>query len=174
METNPAAETKLRIAGTIRESIVDGPGIRFVVFAQGCRHNCEGCHNPETHSFEGGTETDIGKLLQEIRRNPLLDGITLSGGEPFEQADKLGELAEEVKKLGLNVITYSGYTFEHLKEHFTDREDWKRLLQATDILIDGRFELKKKSLLLKFRGSSNQRIIDVKKSFENTTVVEAL
>ena len=165
--------TWLRIAGIIRESIVDGPGIRYVVFAQGCRHNCEGCHNPETHSFEGGTLTEPDTLLQEIRRNPLLDGITLSGGEPFEQADGLGALAEEVAKLGLNVITYSGYTFEYIQEHMQEHEGWERLLKATDILIDGRFELKKKSLLLKFRGSSNQRIIDVGKSLEGGCVVEA-
>lgn len=164
---------RLRIAGIIKESIVDGPGIRYVIFVQGCRHNCEGCHNPETHSFEGGSLTDTDTLLKEIKKNPLLDGITFSGGEPFEQAPVLGDLAAKVKKLGLNVITYTGYTFEFLNENKNKSDGWKKLLEETDILVDGRFELAKKSLMLKFRGSSNQRLIDVKRSIKSTEIIQA-
>src|SRR5690554_4064189 len=106
----------IRIAGIIEETIVDGPGIRFVVFAQGCRHNCPGCHNPDTHSFTGGVSVPISKLLEQISKNPLLDGVTFSGGEPFEQAEPFGKLAIALKEKGLNVITYTGYTFEEIIE----------------------------------------------------------
>lgn len=155
---------QLRIAGIIKESIVDGPGIRLVVFTQGCRHNCPGCHNPNSHSFEGGTLVDISFILQQIKSNPLLDGVTLSGGEPFEQAEILAELAREIKKLGLNIMTYTGYKFEYLLAHSDAHPGWAELLDQTDILVDGRFDMEKKNLLLRFRGSENQRIIDVKKS----------
>ncbi|MDF2524364.1 MAG: nrdG, partial [Clostridiales bacterium] len=104
--------TQLRISGIIKESIVDGPGIRLVIFAQGCRHHCPGCHNPETHSFEGGQLITIAEILGMMKRNPLLDGITLSGGDPFEQAAEFAELARETRKAGLNVVTYTGYTYE--------------------------------------------------------------
>lgn len=106
--------TQIRIAGIEDESIVDGPGIRMVIFTQGCNHNCIGCHNPESHSFHGGELIDVEDILNMIKENPLLDGITLSGGEPFEQALECSILAKEVKKLGLNVITYTGYTFEEI------------------------------------------------------------
>lgn len=155
---------QLRIAGIIKESIVDGPGIRLVVFTQGCRHHCPGCHNPNSHSFEGGTLVDISFVLQQITSNPLLDGVTLSGGEPFEQAEILAELAREIKNLGLNIMTYTGYKFEYLLAHSDTHPGWAELLDQTDILVDGRFDMEKKNLLLRFRGSENQRIIDVRKS----------
>lgn len=150
---------QIRIAGIEDESIVDGPGIRMVIFTQGCNHNCEGCHNPESHSFHGGKLIDIEEILNMIKENPLLDGITLSGGEPFEQALECSILAKKVKELGLNVITYTGYTFEEI----LGNENFKELLLQTDTLIDGKFDIKQKSLMLKFRGSKNQRIIDVKR-----------
>lgn len=156
--------TELRIAGIIKESIVDGPGIRLVVFTQGCNHKCPGCHNPETHSFEGGTLVSIDSVIELAKKNPLLDGITFSGGEPFEQADALSELAVKAKRAGLNIITYTGYTYEYLVQHTSERPEWKKLLDETDVLIDGRFDLQKKNALLKFRGSTNQRIIDLKRT----------
>ncbi|MEG6613967.1 anaerobic ribonucleoside-triphosphate reductase activating protein [Pseudoclostridium thermosuccinogenes] len=165
-------DTQIRIAGIIKESIVDGPGIRIVVFAQGCKHNCPGCHNPQTHSFEGGTLVPIDHILEIARKNPLLDGITLSGGEPFEQAEALAVLAREAKKLHLDVMTYTGYTYEYLVAKASDHKGWKDLLDESDILVDGRFELDKRNLLLKFRGSENQRIIDLKKTRESGKVVE--
>ena len=150
---------KIRIAGIVEESIVDGPGIRMVVFTQGCKHNCKGCHNPESHSFTGGYLMDIEEILEEIKANPLLDGITLSGGEPFEQWDVCSELAKGVKELGLNVVTYTGYSFEEILKV----DGFRKLLLQTDTLIDGKYEEEEKSLLLQFRGSKNQRIIDVKR-----------
>lgn len=150
---------KLRVAGIIDESIVDGPGIRLVVFTQGCKHNCVGCHNPETHSFSSGELVDIDSIVEKVKSNPLLDGITLSGGEPFEQATNCAILAKNIKELGLNVVTYTGFTFEEILK----KENFRELLLYTDILIDGKFDISKKSLMLKFRGSTNQRIIDVRK-----------
>lgn len=164
--------TQLRIAGIINESIVDGPGIRLVVFTQGCKHHCPGCHNPHTHPFEGGTLIDIDEILKQLKNNPLLDGITLSGGDPFEQAEALGELAQRVKNLGLNVMTYTGYTFEYLLLNRYKVEGWDKLISFTDTLVDGRFEIAKKNLLLKFKGSENQRIIDIKQSIASNSIVE--
>ncbi|KPU45643.1 pyruvate formate-lyase 1-activating enzyme [Oxobacter pfennigii] len=165
---------QLRIAGIVKESIVDGPGIRLVVFAQGCEHNCKGCHNPHTHSFDGGTLIDIDDIIEQVKKNPLLDGVTLSGGEPFEQAQALSELAEKVKKLNLNVITYTGYTMEYILENKEEHPGWEELLNLTDLLVDGKFELDKKNILLKFRGSENQRIIDVKESLKTGNITEAV
>lgn len=163
--------TMLKIAGIVKESIVDGPGFRYVVFTQGCKHHCPGCHNPHTHSFEGGASVSVDSLLEEMRKNPLLDGLTLSGGEPFEQAEACAELALKARAARFNVMTYTGYTFEAIQS--SGYEGWKDLLASTDILVDGRFEQEKKNLLLKFRGSENQRIIDVKKSLKNKAVVMA-
>lgn len=162
---------ELRIAGTVNDSIVDGPGIRFTVFVQGCPHNCRGCHNPQTHDFNGGTITDTEELLEKIKSNPLLDGVTFSGGEPFCQAGALASLGKEIKKLGLNIVTYTGYTFEQL---YSSREqnNWNNLLEITDILIDGPFILEQKDWEIKFRGSSNQRYIDCQKSLEQGIAVE--
>ncbi|MCM1329660.1 MAG: anaerobic ribonucleoside-triphosphate reductase activating protein [Ruminococcus sp.] len=162
----------LKIAGTVNDSIVDGPGFRFTVFVQGCPHRCEGCHNPQTHDFEGGEEVSLESLLEKIKGNPLLDGVTFSGGEPFCQAERLYTLGTEVKKLGLNVVTYTGYTFEYLTEKASPENFYGELLSVTDYLVDGRFELDKRDILLKFRGSSNQRIIDVKRSLAEKRVVE--
>jgi len=163
--------TYIRIAGIIKESIVDGPGIRMVVFAQGCRHKCPGCHNPETHSFDGGTLATIDSILELAERNPLLDGITFSGGDPFEQAEAFAVLAREAKKLGLDIVTYTGYTYEYLLRNSSGHKGWDALLDETDILIDGRYEADKRNLLLKFRGSENQRIIDVKRSKAENRIV---
>ncbi|CAK7009441.1 anaerobic ribonucleoside-triphosphate reductase activating protein [Tissierella sp. P1] len=150
---------KIRIAGIEEESIVDGPGIRFVIFTQGCNHQCIGCHNPETHSFDGGELVDIDSIVNMIKENPLLDGITISGGEPFEQSLECSILAKKVKVLGLSVVTYTGYTFEEILRN----KKFRDLLLQTDLLIDGKFDISEKSMMLQFRGSTNQRIIDVKK-----------
>ena len=164
-------ETYIRIAGIIKESIVDGPGIRMVVFAQGCKHKCPGCHNPETHSFDGGTLVTVGSILAQAKRNPLLDGITFSGGEPFEQAGAFAVLAQEAKKLNLDIMTYTGYTYEYLLKNPSRHRGWDALLDETDILVDGRYESDKRNLLLKFRGSENQRMIDVKRTKAENRIV---
>ena len=162
---------RIKVAGIIKESVVDGPGIRLVVFAQGCKHNCPGCHNPETHPFNGGIDIKICEIIEEIKGIPLLCGVTFSGGEPFEQAEGFTRLGEEIKKLGLNVLTYSGYTYEKILSHSIKNRAWKNLLQVTDILIDGPFDISKKDISLKFRGSSNQRIVDVQKSLKDGETV---
>lgn len=162
----------LKIAGTVNDSIVDGPGMRYTVFVQGCPHRCEGCHNPQTHDFDGGREVTLRSLLDEISGNPLLDGVTFSGGEPFCQAEKLYRLAAEIKKMGMDIVTYTGYTFEYLTEKANEENFYMELLSETDYLVDGRFELDKRDILLKFKGSSNQRIIDVQKSLSEKRAVE--
>lgn len=155
---------ELRISGIIRESVVDGPGIRFVVFTQGCPHHCPGCHNPNTHPFDGGKLVDTAKVLEEAAKNPLLKGVTLSGGEPFCQPGPLAALAKELRELGLDVMVYSGYTFEQLLEQAETEPDVMNLLRQTDVLVDGRFMEAEKSLNLRFRGSANQRILNVPES----------
>lgn len=162
---------EIRIAGTVNDSIVDGPGIRFTIFVQGCPHNCKGCHNPQTHNFEGGTVTTTEALLEKIKGNPLLDGVTFSGGEPFCQAEALSVLGKEIKKLGLDIITYTGYTFEKLYEE-RRQNHWGALLGVTDFLIDGPFILEQKDWEIKFRGSSNQRYINCQESLKNGKAIE--
>lgn len=164
---------KIRIAGTVNDSIVDGPGIRFAIFTQGCPHHCEGCHNPQTHAFEAGELVTLESLLNKVTSNPLLDGVTYSGGEPFCQTKQLYILGTEIKKLGMNIVTYTGYTFEYLTEHANSENYYNELLSVTDYLIDGPFELDKRNILLRFKGSSNQRIINVKKSIAEKKVIEA-
>lgn len=163
----------LRLAGIIRESIVDGPGIRMTVFVQGCPHHCKGCHNPQSWDFEGGENGDTDAIIKAALRDPLLQGLTFSGGEPFCQAEALAELGRMCHENGMNVVTFTGYTFEKLLEGFSEHPDWKALLEQTDYLIDGPFILEQKSLMLHFRGSKNQRLLDVKKSLEQGVAVDA-
>lgn len=163
---------ELRIAGTVNDSIVDGPGIRFTIFTQGCPHHCEGCHNPQTHAFDGGELTDISVLLEKAKSNPLLDGVTFSGGEPFCQAEVLAELGREIKALGLNIVTYTGYTFEQLWSGKNGQNHWGDLLEVTDFLIDGPFVQAQRDWEIKFRGSSNQRYIDCQASIKEGAAVE--
>lgn len=149
----------LRVAGTVSDSIVDGPGLRFTVFVQGCPHHCPGCHNPETHPFGGGALIAVDELARKLADNPLLAGLTLSGGEPMEQAGPCARLAKAAHGLGLNVWTYTGYAYEQLLER--KRPDQLALLAETDVLVDGPFLLEQKSYEALFRGSRNQRLIDL-------------
>lgn len=160
----------LRISGVINDSIVDGPGLRLAVFGQGCPHNCPGCHNPETHDYNGGYEADIDAVALTALENPLLDGVTFTGGEPFVQAEAFAALAEAIKAAvpELTVLVYTGYRWEELAQ----MEEAKRLLELADYLVDGRFEADKRSLELMFKGSSNQRFIDVKKSLATGAICE--
>ncbi len=163
----------IRIAGIVNDSIVDGAGIRFTIFVQGCPHKCKGCHNPQTHDFEGGTDTTTEELLAKIKANPLLDGVTFSGGEPFCHAAALADLAHEIHALGLDIVTYSGYTFEELLSGADMHPEWLELLKETDILIDGRYEEELKSYDVRFRGSTNQRYLDAKMSLMQKKAVSA-
>ena len=151
----------LNLSGIVGDSIVDGPGIRTTIFCQGCPHHCPGCHNPETWDFGCGTDVPVEDLVEIVRRNPLCRGVTFSGGEPFAQAAGFAKLARLLKEKGYEVASYSGYTFEALLE---GSEDQKELLSSIDILIDGPFVMAERSLEIAFRGSRNQRILDVKKS----------
>jgi anaerobic ribonucleoside-triphosphate reductase activating protein len=160
----------VRLAGVIRESIVDGPGLRFVVFAQGCPHGCPGCHNPQTHDFAGGYECPVERIAAAIAENPLITGVTFSGGEPFCQAQELAVLAQLVKEQHKHLILYSGYTFEQLL-HNSDPAV-RRLMEYGDLLIDGPFLEREKTLELRFRGSRNQRVIDLPASLAQGQAVE--
>lgn len=200
------APNTIRLFGTAPDSIVDGPGLRFAVYVQGCTHGCPGCHNPESQPCAGGEVRDLDSLMAEIAANKLAQGVTISGGEPFEQAAACAELARRCRALGLNVWTYSGYTYEQLAacaasalataggpdaasdpvsvcaadaacgraSHrasaaqgpasmlpHVDPFGAAGLLDVTDVLVDGPFVQAKHSYQLKWRGSSNQRLIDV-------------
>ena len=160
---------RISLSGVTGDSIVDGPGLRLTMFTQGCLHHCPGCHNPQTHDPEGGSWADTEDILAAAAENPLLDGITLSGGDPFLQPVPCLALAEGAHKIGLNVWTYTGYTWEALLEE-NDAEKLA-LLKETDVLVDGPFLLAERSLELRFCGSRNQRLIDVKKSLAEDKVV---
>ena len=159
----------LDLAGIVEDSIVDGPGIRCTVFSQGCPHRCPGCHNPETWEFGCGTPMDEESIFEIVRSNPLCRGVTFSGGEPFAQAEGFTKLAKLLKQAGYEVASYSGYTFEQLL-HGTSAQ--KSLLESIDVLSDGPFLLEERSLQLSFRGSRNQRILDVPKSLAAGRAVE--
>jgi len=156
----------LQVAGIKRESLFDGPGIRMTLFVQGCPRDCYGCHNPETRDPHGGVEMDIKEVLEYINKSQNLDGITYSGGEPFMQAEPLAVLGQEIKRLGLHLITYTGYTFEEIWERSVYSESDADLLRATQILVDGPYLHDEKELNFPFKGSKNQRIIDVASSLQ--------
>lgn len=143
----------IRIAGIVPESITDGEGIRFAIFMQGCLRKCKGCHNPSTHDLNGGKVVDTSELIEQIKSNPLLAGITLTGGEPFLQIAPAAELAKAAKNFGLNVWCYTGYKIEELPINAFE------LLEYVDVLVDGEYIESQRDLELKFRGSKNQRII---------------
>ena len=159
----------LDLSGIVSDSIVDGPGIRTTIFSQGCPHHCPGCHNPETWAFGCGTEVPVEAIADMVKANPLCRGVTFSGGEPFAQAAGFTRLAKRLKEQGYEVASYSGYTFEEL---LSGTEAQKQLLSAIDVLIDGPFLLAEKSLEIAFRGSRNQRILDVPKSLAAGRAVE--
>lgn len=148
----------LHLSNILGDSIVDGPGIRTVIFAQGCPHHCIGCHNPSTWPFEGGTSVCEEDIVSIVQSNPLCKGVTFSGGEPFAQAEGFAKLAALLKAKGYEVAAFSGYTFEQLLQ---GSDAQKQLLQQMDVLIDGPFLLAERSLSISFRGSKNQRILDV-------------
>ena len=161
----------IRIAGTSNDSIVDGPGIRYTVFTQGCPHHCLGCHNQEALPVEGGRTVSVEEILGKVKKNPLLDGVTLSGGEPFLQAAACAALANGARNLRLTVWTYTGFTYEQLLSGLTEHPEWRKLLSLTDVLIDGPFLQNERSLELAFRGSRNQRLIDMEKTRSSGDIV---
>lgn len=155
---------EIRLAADLQtDSIVDGIGIRTVIWTQGCSHNCPNCHNPGTHDFNGGELVDIDDVLDAIEDLQGQDGVTFSGGDPMFQPKQCTVLAKKVHELGMNVWAYTGFTYEDLLDRNTDIMDF---LKEIDVLIDGKFEMDKKSMDIEFRGSTNQRIIDVQKSLK--------
>lgn len=194
MQSNKQNTTpvSLRLAGVVRESIVDGPGLRFAIFCQGCPHNCPKCHNQDTHDFSGGYDCDIQKIVNAIEENPLLSGVTFSGGEPSHQPVAFLEIAKKVKSRGLNIWMYSGYTLEELlsranstisdldnmnenssqtSEKNEEQVALKGLLSLIDVLVDGKFINELKDLTLPFRGSKNQRLIDMAATKRHNKIV---
>ena len=150
---------EIRLAGIEPESIVDGPGYRLAVFVQGCPHGCPGCHNPGTHDPAGGRLSDTAEIIAQLGKNPLVRGVTLTGGEPMMQAAALCEVAAAARQKGLSVWCYTGYTLEALaRENNPDR---MRLLGLVDVLVDGPYIAHERSLDLLYCGSRNQRLIDM-------------
>lgn len=163
---------KIRLATPViqEDSIVDGEGIRAVIWTQGCAHKCPGCHNPQTHSFDDGFELDIEEVKEEIDELVGQDGVTFSGGDPFYQVEACLELAKYIKTKKLNIWCYTGFTYESLISLSKNNPKIKEFIKTIDVLIDGPFLLEQKSLDCTFRGSKNQRIIDTKESLKQKKV----
>ena len=163
-------DKKIRLSGIAYESLVNGPGLRRVFFSQGCKHNCIGCFNEDTHDFYGGEEMDIDLLIDDLKENPMIQGVTFSGGDPLEQGEEFSYIARKVRELGLNIWCYTGYEFEYIIENIDKRQGWRELINNIDVIVDGKFDITKKKDGLKFKGSENQRIIDVKESLKNNKI----
>ena len=162
---------KIRVAGIKKESLIDGPGISFVIFTQGCLQNCPGCHNPESQPLDGGRELSLKELIEDISSASGVDTIVFSGGEPFLQAGVLGALGGWAQENDFRVVTYSGYTFEYLMDEARKNEEYAELLKVTDILIDGAYKEEEKDVNLPYRGSKNQRVLDAKLSWQQDKAV---
>lgn len=168
-------DNKIRLAGVLHESLVNGPGLRKVLFGQGCRHKCESCFNPSTQSIKGGQLMDMDDLVNEIKNNPMISGVTFSGGDPWEQADKFAYIAKKLKacvtKSNFSIWCYTGYNYEFILNKVDNVNGWYDLLNNIDVLVDGKFEKDKMDVNLKYRGSSNQRIIDVNESLKSGNII---
>ena len=172
MAENVQDPQTINLCGTVNDSIVDGPGLRFAVFVQGCSHHCPGCHNPKSQPAKGGVETPIDELVETIAANPSVHDVTLSGGEPFEQAAACAALARKLKERGYGLWAYSGYLYEQLLERASAGDAAvAELLELIDVLVDGPFVQALKSYDLQWKGSSNQRVIDMKKTRAQGQVV---
>lgn len=159
----------IRVADIVEDSIVDGAGIRLAVFVQGCPHHCPGCHNPATHSFAGGIDMDTKAVLDKLKSNPLLTGLTLSGGEPFAQAEPLSLLAQAARRNGYDVWCYTGYTLAELTD--MDDKNISALLAQIDVLVDGPYIEAERDLSLLFRGSRNQRLINLPRTLQEGCII---
>lgn len=165
------SRVRCRISGISKESVVDGEGLRYTVFFQGCKHACPGCQNPETWDINGGEELDLQDVLNQIPVYDLISGVTLSGGDPFFQAPAASELAACFQRAGLNVWVYTGFTWEQLQDKLNE-PGYEKLLRNTNVLVDGRYMQTQRDLAAPYRGSSNQRLIDVAQSFKEGKAVE--
>lgn len=167
-----SASSTIRLYGTVADSIVDGPGLRYAIFVQGCSHHCPGCHNPKSQDLEGGTFRSVESVFEEIVSNGLVSAVTFSGGEPFEQPAACAHLACMLKERGYDIWAYSGYLYEDLLAMGENDGAVCDFLKCVDVLVDGPFVESLKSMSLDWRGSSNQRLIDVTKSELAGKVVE--
>ena len=162
----------IRLAADLQsDSIVDGPGLRTVIWTQGCAHHCKGCQNPQTWDFEGGGLVPISMVLEAIDELEYQSGITFSGGDPMFQPEACNEIAEYCKKKGYNIWTYTGFTFEKILEMSKEKPIYREFLSNIDVLVDGPFIQEQRDLSLLFRGSRNQRLIDVPKTLETGEIV---
>ena len=161
----------IRLAGIAENSLVNGKGLRKVFFSQGCSHHCEGCFNQHTWEFAGGRMFDMDELVQKVKDEPFLDGVTFSGGDPFQQADKFAYLAKKLHEANINIWAYTGYTFEELIELAQTNSYIKQMINNVDVIVDGRFMKDKMSENLKYCGSSNQRVINVKSSLNENKII---
>ena len=161
----------IRLAGIAENSLVNGKGLRKVFFSQGCSHHCEGCFNQHTWEFSGGRMFDMDELVQKVKDEPFLDGVTFSGGDPFQQADKFAYLAKKLHEANINIWAYTGYTFEELMKLAQTNPYIKQMINNVDVIVDGRFMKDKMSENLKYCGSSNQRVIDVKSSLNENKII---
>lgn len=160
---------KVRLAGIVNESVNDGPGLRIVIFFQGCDHHCPGCHNPQTWSFSGGAEYEVDSLLDHLCDHPLIRGITLSGGDPFYQPEAAARIAANFHERGKDVWAYTGFVWKDLRN--SPGSAWQELLEDIDVLVDGPFLQEQRDLKIPFRGSANQRIIRVPESLQQNQIV---
>ncbi len=165
----------MNIAGFIEESLNDGEGIRSVIFISGCKHNCYNCQNIQSHNFNYGksfTKDMQLQIINKIKNNPLIDGITLSGGDPFYSSEELNKfiilLKQNIEEI--NIWIYTGFTYEEILN--SKNQNMIKLLTSCNVLVDGKYIEKKKNLRLKFRGSENQRIIDIQQSLKGNKVVK--
>jgi len=173
----------MRLSGITDVSFIDGPGLRYVIFTQGCRHSCPKCHNVDSWDMNSGTEFAVKEIIKKIKKqnktsidkkkSGFYQGVTFSGGEPFLQAGELAQIAAAAHQIGWDVVTYTGYTYEQLIELGDNDNNVKSLLYETDILVDGKYVHEKRAPNLPFRGSSNQRIIDVIKTINEGKVILA-
>ena len=162
----------IRLAADLQsDSIVDGPGLRAVLWTQGCGHHCPGCQNPQTWDFNGGGLIPISVVKEAIDELENQDGFTMSGGDPMFQPEACNEIAKYVKEKGMNLWVYTGFTFEDLMKLAKTKPIYREFIERIDVLVDGRFIESKKNLSLLFRGSSNQRLIDIPKTLEQGEVV---
>lgn len=162
----------IRLAAPLQnDSVVDGFGVRTVIWTQGCSHNCPFCQNPQTHDFEGGAVFEIEDILEEINNLSNQDGITLSGGDPLFQVDAVTEIAKHAQSKGLNVWCYTGFTYEQILKLAEKNSKYIEFLNYVNVLVDGKFDNAKKDLNLLFRGSSNQRLIDIPKTLKENKII---
>lgn len=159
------SENTLRVLRIVDGTSVDGPGLRTSIYFAGCPHHCEGCHNPGSWDFDGGTEMTIDQIIDHVNEQDF--NVTLSGGDPLAQIDMLLPLVERLKADGRNIWCYTGYTYEHVCAD----ERLRPILEYIDVLVDGPFMLPQRDISLHFRGSSNQRLVDVVRSTPGNVIL---